>query len=56
MLSAGASVSLKGGVLTISTNNLDAEYEYYDEDGKMITTTYRNAGFTKYEVKMTFKK
>ena len=44
----GSSISISKNVLTIVSNNLDEEYE----DGE----TYRQAGFTKYEVTLVFKK
>jgi len=44
----GSSVSISKNVLTIVSNNLDEEYE----DG----TTFRQAGFTKYETTLVFKK
>jgi len=44
----GSSISVTKNVLTIVSNNLDEEYD----DG----VTYRQAGFTKYEVTLVFKK
>ena len=44
----GSSISIAGNTLTLISNNLDEEYD----DGK----TYRQAGFTKYEVTLVFKK
>ncbi|MDR1593472.1 MAG: hypothetical protein LBS43_03160 [Prevotellaceae bacterium] len=56
-LAAGAliSLSLKDGVLTMTENDIDAEYGD-DGNGNKITTTLREMGFTKYEFKYLFKK
>jgi hypothetical protein len=49
--SEGSSVSIKNNVLTIVENMLDEIYESWEDE-----KTHREAGFTKYEQKVTFKK
>ena len=50
MISTGDYLTLENNVLTLVSGNLD---EIYDDD---TGQTYRQAGFTKHETKMTFKK
>jgi hypothetical protein len=52
----GTSVSIKNDVLTIISDNLDEINSYSISGHEERTVTYREAGFTKYEVRMTFKK
>jgi hypothetical protein len=52
-IASGSSISLKDGILTLTSNNLDDRYDT-TPDGEIIT--YREVGFTKHTAKLTFKK